>query len=92
MFKWAVIFLIISLVAGAFGLTNISLVAKRVSIVLFVLFFIGFLVLLGFAYLLGQALSPNTLLLPWPVTASWPPIHLDPFVAGMRPAASVLAV
>lgn len=55
MFKWAVIFLIISLIAGGIGLTGISTFAKRVSVALFALFFLGFLVLLAFAYLLGSA-------------------------------------
>jgi uncharacterized membrane protein YtjA (UPF0391 family) len=62
MFKWAVIFLIISLIAGAAGLTNISVVAKRISMVLFALFFIGFLLLLGFAWMVGEALSAPMLL------------------------------
>jgi hypothetical protein len=31
MFKYAVIFLIVPLIAGAFGLTNVSQVAMRVS-------------------------------------------------------------
>jgi uncharacterized membrane protein YtjA (UPF0391 family) len=55
MFKWAVIFLIISLIAGGIGLTGISTFAKRVAMVLFALFFLGFLALLGFAFLLGSA-------------------------------------
>jgi uncharacterized membrane protein YtjA (UPF0391 family) len=55
MFKWAVLFLIVSLIAGSAGLANISLVARRISFVLFALFFLGFLALLGFAYLLGEA-------------------------------------
>lgn len=62
MFKYAVIFLIISLIAGAAGLTNISVVAKRVSMVLFALFFLGFLALLGFAYLVGEALNHSSML------------------------------
>ncbi len=57
MFRWAVILLIVSLVAGGLGLTNISVFAKRLSMVLFTLFFIGFLLLLGFAYLVGSAVS-----------------------------------
>lgn len=64
MFKFAIIFLIISLIAGAIGLTNISMIAKRISLVLFALFFIGFLALLGFAYLLGEAISHSAML--WP--------------------------
>ena len=55
MFKFALLFFIISLIAGGVGLTNISTFARRVSLVLFALFFLGFLALLGFAYLLGEA-------------------------------------
>jgi uncharacterized membrane protein YtjA (UPF0391 family) len=57
MLKYAIIFLIISLVAGALGLTNLSAVAKRISLILFALFFVVFLILLGFALLVGQALD-----------------------------------
>jgi uncharacterized membrane protein YtjA (UPF0391 family) len=62
MFRYAVIFLIISLVAGGLGLTNISQIAKRVSLVLFALFFLGFLALLGLAYLLGEALNHSSVM------------------------------
>ncbi|HWV43969.1 DUF1328 family protein [Pseudorhodoplanes sp.] len=55
MFKWAILFLVISLIAGGIGLTGISTWAKRIAMVLFALFFLGFLALLGFAYLLGSA-------------------------------------
>jgi uncharacterized membrane protein YtjA (UPF0391 family) len=55
MLKHAILFLIISLIAGGVGLTNISGIAKRISLVLFALSFLGFLALLGFAYLLGEA-------------------------------------
>jgi hypothetical protein len=55
MFKFALFFLIVSLVAGAVGMTNISLLARRISFAFFALFFLGFLALLGFAYLLGEA-------------------------------------
>jgi uncharacterized membrane protein YtjA (UPF0391 family) len=57
MFKYAVIFLIISLIAGALGLTKVSQIAKRVSMVLFALFFLAFLALLGFAYLVSDAID-----------------------------------
>jgi uncharacterized membrane protein YtjA (UPF0391 family) len=57
MFKYAVIFLIVSLIAGAFGLTNVSQVAKRVSMVLFAMFFLVFLALVGFAYLASAAID-----------------------------------
>ena len=55
MFKYAVLFFLVSLVAGAVGLTNISAFARRISMVFFAVFFLGFLALLGFAYLLGEA-------------------------------------
>jgi uncharacterized membrane protein YtjA (UPF0391 family) len=57
MFRFAIIFLIISLVAGAVGMTNVSILAKRISLIFFGLFFLGFLALLGFAYLLGTAFN-----------------------------------
>ena len=55
MFRWAVICLIISLIAGGLGLTNISVFAKRLSMIFFALFFLGFLALIGFAYLVSSA-------------------------------------
>lgn len=58
MLRYAIIFLILSLVAGAFGLTNISALAKKISMILFALFFIGFLILLGFAWLVAGAIAP----------------------------------
>jgi uncharacterized membrane protein YtjA (UPF0391 family) len=57
MFRWAVICLIIALIAGGLGLTNISIFAKRVSLIFFALFFIGFLALVGFAYLVSSAVN-----------------------------------
>jgi uncharacterized membrane protein YtjA (UPF0391 family) len=57
MFKYAIFFLVISIVAGGIGMTNISEIAKRISLVLFALFFLGFLALLGFAYLVGEAFN-----------------------------------
>jgi uncharacterized membrane protein YtjA (UPF0391 family) len=55
MFKYAVFLLVLSLIAGALGLTNVSRVAKRISLVLFALLFLVFLALIGFAYLLSEA-------------------------------------
>jgi uncharacterized membrane protein YtjA (UPF0391 family) len=57
MLRMAIIFLVISLVAGAFGFINISEIARRISLILFALFFIGFLILLGFALLVADAVS-----------------------------------
>lgn len=60
MFRYALFFLILSVIAGGVGLTNISGIAKRISFVLFALCFLGFLALLGFAYLLGEAFNAGT--------------------------------
>jgi uncharacterized membrane protein YtjA (UPF0391 family) len=62
MLKYAIIFLIISLIAGALGLTNVSQLAKRISLVLFALFLLAFLALFGFAYLVGDAMAGPALL------------------------------
>ena len=65
MFTYAVIFLIISLIAGALGLTNISAVAKRISLILFALFFLMFLAVVGLALLLRPDPAPA------PAPAAW---------------------
>ncbi len=57
MFKYAIFFLIISLISGGLGMTWLSGFARRISMVLFALFFLGFIALLGFAYLLGEAFN-----------------------------------
>jgi uncharacterized membrane protein YtjA (UPF0391 family) len=62
MFRWAIICLAISLVAGGLGLTNISLFAKRLSLLFFALFFLGFLALVGFAYLVSSTVNHSDLL------------------------------
>ena len=62
MLKYAIVFLIISLIAGALGLTNVSQLAKRISLVLFALFLLAFLALVGFVYLVGEAMAGSALL------------------------------
>jgi uncharacterized membrane protein YtjA (UPF0391 family) len=57
MLKFAIVSLVVSLIAGAVGMTNTSAILRRISIVLFALFFLGFLALLAFAYLLGAAFN-----------------------------------
>jgi uncharacterized membrane protein YtjA (UPF0391 family) len=61
MLKYALIFLVISLLAGAIGFTGISNVARRISLVLFGLFFLGFLLLIGFALLVDRAVESSLL-------------------------------
>jgi uncharacterized membrane protein YtjA (UPF0391 family) len=50
MFEYAAIFLLVSLLTGTLGLTNISDVARRVSIAVFAVSFLAFLALLGVAF------------------------------------------
>jgi uncharacterized membrane protein YtjA (UPF0391 family) len=57
MLKFAIVSLVVSLIAGAVGMTNTSVILRRISFALFGLFFLGFLALLAFAYLLGMAFS-----------------------------------
>ncbi|TCK28806.1 uncharacterized protein DUF1328 [Ancylobacter aquaticus] len=57
MIKFAVIFLVISMIAGAIGMTGVSQLARKISLVLFGLFFLGFLLLVGFAVLVDKAVS-----------------------------------
>jgi uncharacterized membrane protein YtjA (UPF0391 family) len=62
MLRWAVICLIVSIIAGGLGLTNLSGFAKRLSLIFFALFFLGFLALLAFAYLVAGAVSHSELM------------------------------
>jgi uncharacterized membrane protein YtjA (UPF0391 family) len=55
MLKWALIFLVISLVAGALGFTGIAAGAGRIAKILFAIFFTIFIVLVVIALLIGQA-------------------------------------
>lgn len=57
MIKFAVISLIVSIIAGAVGFTNVSAVARRISLLLFGLFFLDFLLLIGFAMLVDHAVT-----------------------------------
>jgi len=63
MLKWAILFLILSIVAGAVGFTNVSVIAKRIAMVLFALLFVAFAALLIFAWIVGEAISTNRVML-----------------------------
>jgi uncharacterized membrane protein YtjA (UPF0391 family) len=59
MLKWALIFLVIALIAGALGLTPIARGAATISRILFALFFIGLIIVVVFIVLglmAGEAL------------------------------------
>jgi len=56
MLKFAIIFLIISLIAGALGLVDISTIARRISMALFAVFFLIAATLFGLVMLIGEAM------------------------------------
>ena len=56
MLKWALIFLVISLVAGALGFTGVARGAGSIAKILFGIFLAIFLVFLVLAILAGEAL------------------------------------
>jgi len=53
MLKWALIFFLISLVAGFFGFTNVAAGAKGIAKVLFFIALTIFLIVLVFGVILG---------------------------------------
>lgn len=54
MLKWALIFLVVSLVAGALGFTGVASGAKTAAKVLFGLFLLGFILLVLLAWGAGE--------------------------------------
>ena len=56
MLSWAIIFFLISVVAGIFGFTGIAVGAQAIAKVLFGIFLILFLIVLIFGVLAGRAL------------------------------------
>ena len=62
MLKFAVISLVVSLLAGAIGLTTISSIAQRISLILFGLFFLGFLLLLALALFIDKLMQTSMLM------------------------------
>ena len=56
MLKWALICLVISLIAGALGFTGISAVAGRIAKLLFGIFLLLFILILVMAIVAGEVL------------------------------------
>jgi uncharacterized membrane protein YtjA (UPF0391 family) len=54
MLKWALIFLVVSLVAGALGFTGVASGAKTIAKVLFGLFLLGFIIFILLAWGAGE--------------------------------------
>lgn len=63
MLKYAVIFLVISIIAGALGFMNISALARRISLVLFGIFLGLALLVLLFFLLLDRVTEQHSLLM-----------------------------
>ena len=57
MLRWAVIFLIIALIAGVLGFTEVEFVSAGIAKVLFGIFLFGFLLIVLFGLFLGSAVS-----------------------------------
>jgi uncharacterized membrane protein YtjA (UPF0391 family) len=55
MLKWALIFLVVSLIAGALGFTGVASGAARISKILFGIFLAIFVIFLVLALLAGEA-------------------------------------
>lgn len=56
MLTWAIVFFLISVVAGVFGFTGIAVGAQAIARILFVIFLVLFLIVLIFGVLAGIAL------------------------------------
>jgi uncharacterized membrane protein YtjA (UPF0391 family) len=56
MLKWALIFFVIAVIAGALGFTNIAAGAATIAKVLFGIFVVMFLIFLALALMAGEAL------------------------------------
>jgi uncharacterized membrane protein YtjA (UPF0391 family) len=57
MLRWAVVFLIIALIAAMFGFTDIAAASAGIAKVLFAIFLLGFLLIVLFGFLLGSRVS-----------------------------------
>jgi len=59
MLRWALIFLIIAIIAGVLGFTDVEIVSVTIARVLFGIFLFGFLLILLFGLALGSWLTPG---------------------------------
>ena len=57
MLKWAFIFLVIAIIAGVLGFTDVQIVSAMIARVLFGIFLFGFLLIVLFGFVLGWGLS-----------------------------------
>ena len=57
MLKWALIFLVIALIAGVLGFTDVEIVSATVAQVLFGIFLLGFIIIVVVGFFLGSWIS-----------------------------------
>ena len=57
MLRWALIFLVIALIAGALGFTDVEIVSAGIAKFLFGVLLLGFLLIVAFGFFLGSRLS-----------------------------------
>lgn len=58
MLRWALIFLVVALVAALFGFTNIAGQSMYIARILFFVFLVIFVVSLVYSFLTGRRVSP----------------------------------
>lgn len=54
MLRWALIFLIIALIAGVLGFTDVEFVSTTIAQVLFGVFLLGFIIIVAVGFFLGS--------------------------------------
>ena len=54
MLKWAFVFLIIAIIAGILGFTDVQFVSATIARLLFGIFLLGFLLIVLFGFVLGS--------------------------------------
>ena len=60
MLKWALVFLVIALIAGVLGFSDIEFVSATVAQILFGVFLLGFIVIVVVGFFLGSWFSSRT--------------------------------
>ncbi len=55
MLRWAILFLVVALIAGLLGFTDVEFVSAGIAKVLFGIFMLGFLLIVLFGLVLGRA-------------------------------------
>ena len=57
MLRWALIFLVIALVAGVLGFTDLEFVSATIAQILFGVFLLGFIIIVVVGFFLGSWIS-----------------------------------